>query len=144
MYREMYQLFCAVAYSALFSLKFFKVRTPINYWYIYSNVIKLELGKNKNKNGLKNELRTCALNNSKMDNKHYNKIKNGTVEELIAEFTDVCYFDSFTFLKTIQVFEERVKDEVLQEVDTMKTTKVICPCGSKYSLRHQLRHNKGV
>jgi hypothetical protein len=89
-------------------------------------------------------LRTYVLNNSKMDNEHYNKIKNGTVKELIAEFRDVCYFDSFTFLKTIQVFEERVKDEVLQEVDKTKKIKVICPCGSKYTLRHQLRHNKGV
>jgi lysyl-tRNA synthetase class I len=78
-----------------------------------------------------------------MDDNHYEKIKNGTVKELIDEFRDVCYFDSFTFLKMIQEFEERVKDEVLQEVDKMKKIKVKCPCGVEHTLRHQMRHNKG-
>ncbi len=79
-----------------------------------------------------------------MDEAHYEKIKQGTVKELIDEFRDVCYFDSLTFLKMIQVFQERVKEEVIEESNNMKKVKVKCPCGSHYTLRHQLRHNKGV
>jgi HSP90 family molecular chaperone len=77
-----------------------------------------------------------------MDDNHYDKIKNGTVKELIDEFRDVCYFDSFTFLKMIQEFEERIKEEVIEESNNMKKLKVKCPCGVRHTLRHQRRHNK--
>jgi len=78
-----------------------------------------------------------------MDDEHYDKIKNGTVKELIEEFTDVCYFDNLTFLKMIHVFQERIKDEVIEHSNNMKKVKVKCPCGVRHTLRHQMRHNKG-
>jgi len=79
-----------------------------------------------------------------MDTNHYEKIKQGTVEEMISEFRDVCYFDNFTFLKMINEFQERITEEVVEGSNNLKKVKVKCPCGSKYTLRHQLRHNKGV
>lgn len=78
-----------------------------------------------------------------MDEKHYEKIKQGTVKELIEEFRDVCYFDNLTFLKMIHAFEERVKEEVIEESNIMKNIKIKCPCGATHTLRHQRRHNKG-
>ena len=78
-----------------------------------------------------------------MDDEHYEKIKNGTVKELIDEFTDVCFFDTMSFLKMIQKFEERVKEEVIENTTTMKNVKVKCTCGARITLRHQIRHSKG-
>ena len=78
-----------------------------------------------------------------MDANHYEKIKQGTVEEMMSEFRDVCYFDNFNFLKMIKEFQERITEEVIEESNNLKKVKIKCPCGVTHTLRHQLRHSKG-
>ena len=77
-------------------------------------------------------------------NEYYNDgFKHITIEEYIKEMTEYAIEDNFAFIRLFDKLQDYMKNKILNDANTTKTTKTKCECGSMISHRHHKRHVKG-
>ena len=76
--------------------------------------------------------------------KYYNDgFKHITINEYVELMTEYATHDNFEFIRLFDKFQDYMKDKILNDANTTKTTKTKCECGSMISQRHRNRHIKG-